>query len=178
MSHTYFQKPIILISVHSKNLIFYFSKQFHEPKQNTSLFFKLNSLLKITLFFVVFLSALIPIEKPKECSVSASVFNNFSYEKSLCYMKWDMSYFRAEIACKQRGMRLFNHNSSPNATISLKQFANNVLKGQSKAEVFIAGILPGKRCLTLQGDSTLSYVFCHLAFNFICEFIQKCKWHL
>ena len=86
-----------------------------------------------------------------------------------------MSYFRARGACKQLGMQLYKRNSSPESAATLSQFAVKVLKGNPKAEVFIAGTRPGFKCLTLNGDKTISYVSCPQNYHFICEFIQKRK---
>lgn len=113
--------------------------------------------------------------KPKECSVSINVFDEFSYEKTLCYIKWDLSYFKASEVCRQRGMQLFVSDSSPASSMALKTFAEITLRGNSKIEVFISGRRAGNKCRTLRGDSTYSSVPCLAGSHFLCEFNDNRK---
>ena len=113
--------------------------------------------------------------KPKECSVSISVFDEFSYEKTLCYIRRDLTNFKASEVCKQRGMQLYVSDSSPASSLALKNFAETTLKGNSKIEVFISGRRPGNKCKTFRGDNSYSSVPCIAASHFICEYKDNRK---
>jgi hypothetical protein len=124
------------------------------------------------LYFLDF-TALKPIPKPAVCFQTAYVFQNGTYEKSLCYVKARMTYYRAQTFCNDQQMQLYRLDS-PNAIKTVYQTAIKSFGGSSKAVAFVEG-RQGDRCATVYGDAKNNTDWCQTTYTFFCEFVDEGK---
>jgi hypothetical protein len=126
------------------------------------------------LCFSTFL-ALNSIPKPSVCSQAAYVFKNGTYEKSLCYVKSRMTYYKAQKFCNDKRMQLYRLDS-PKAAKTVYQTATKIFGGSSKAVAFVEG-REGNRCATVRGNGKNNTDWCQTTYTFFCEFIDEGKIH-
>jgi hypothetical protein len=125
------------------------------------------SLLK-HFFNFAFLSAHAIDSNPKICFKEADIATDNVYERTLCYVKLDMSPFNAERYCAKNGMSLYNANRSPAAKNELVERVK-LWFGWPKASFTIKGRV-GQRCSIINGVGKISTTPCNFANHFFCEY--------
>jgi hypothetical protein len=96
------------------------------------------------------------------------VFDFGFYEKSLCYVKADATYFKAKNFCLKNGMKLYQTQSSASTSV-ISIFTKKYFGGSRKAEAFVEGST-SKGCKTFTGTGKTNSVLCKSSYTFFCEF--------
>jgi hypothetical protein len=89
------------------------------------------------------------INRPKICSQISAIFSSDVYEKTLCYVKSEV-------------------------TSALKQFGRDFLGGSRKAVVSIDG-RAGNRCSVFDGSGRTRTDLCQNARHFLCQYNDTCR---
>jgi hypothetical protein len=110
--------------------------------------------------------------KPAVCSLTASVFDNGLYEKSLCYVRIEANYVKAKALCSKNGMQLYQLKSSFIASSVISSFVKKAFGGSRKAVAYVDGS-DGKKCSTFSGSGKRNNDWCKTSYTFFCEFNNK-----
>jgi hypothetical protein len=106
--------------------------------------------------------------------VTAKVFSGLQYEKSMCYVSYDLTAYQANKFCISKKMRLYRIDSSTAALSKFSQTANIILGNSPTAVVLVAGRKDNK-CLNFYGSGKFQYDKCEITSHFFCEFVEKRK---